>query len=159
MNYKELYFSHIQNIENTIKEATQSSHSTQKIRIIAVSKKQSVQACRTVASYLQDFGENYLQEALEKQNQLKDLNITWHFIGQIQSNKTQLIANNFDWIHTIDRSKIIQRLNQHRKSIKPLNCCIQLNLDKEQQKGGALIQSLPQLAQEIENAPHLCLRG
>lgn len=107
-----------------------------------------------------DFGENYLQEALAKQDRLGHLAIRWHFIGPIQSNKTRLIANRFHWVHTLDRSKIAQRLNDQRHpKLPPLNCCIQLNLDDETTKSGIALSELPDLTQSVLEQPNLRLRG
>lgn len=115
-----------------------------------------------------DFGENYLQDALEKIEQLKHLpELHWHFIGQIQSNKTKTIAEHFDWVHSVDRLKIARRLSEHRGqtiktasgSLSALNICLQINLDGEDQKGGIAPADLPELAQQIAELEHLQLRG
>jgi len=109
------------------------------------------------------FAENYLQEALSKQNELKDLPIEWHFIGQIQRNKTRDIAAYFSWVHGVDRLIIAQRLSQHRQvdpdKIDPLNICIQVNIDREESKGGCLPEELPELVTAISALPNLALRG
>lgn len=107
-----------------------------------------------------DFGENYLQEALAKQDQLAHLNIQWHFIGPIQSNKTRPIAHRFNWAHTLDRVKIAERLNQQRPDHLPaLNCCIQINIDDESSKSGIALDDLPTLAEAVHKLPKLKLRG
>ncbi|GAB3111285.1 YggS family pyridoxal phosphate-dependent enzyme [Aestuariicella hydrocarbonica] len=107
-----------------------------------------------------DFGENYLQEALDKQQQLKDLAIVWHFIGPIQSNKTRAIAENFDWVHSVDRVKIATRLNDQRPAhLPPLNVCLQVNVDNEPTKSGVLLSELPDLLESLVNLPHICVRG
>jgi pyridoxal phosphate enzyme (YggS family) len=106
------------------------------------------------------FGENYLQEALEKQAQLIDLPIEWHFIGPIQSNKTQLIAQNFAWVHSVDRLKIAQRLNDARPAtLPPLQVCLQLNVSNEESKSGVAQLELETLAEAFSNLPRLKLRG
>jgi pyridoxal phosphate enzyme (YggS family) len=106
------------------------------------------------------FGENYLQEALDKQSQLADLAIEWHFIGPIQSNKTQLIAQHFDWVHSVDRLKVAQRLNDARpNTLAPLQVCIQVNISNEESKSGVTQQELETLAKAISLMPQLKLRG
>lgn len=106
------------------------------------------------------FAENYLQEALEKIDQLKSLAIEWHFIGPIQSNKTRAIAENFDWVHTIDRLKIAQRLNEQRPPGKaPLQVLIQVNSSSEDSKSGCPFEQIDSLAKAISKLPNLHLRG
>jgi PLP dependent protein len=132
------------------------------VRLIAVSKTQPAAAiAQAYACGQRDFGENYLQEALEKQTELTALSkIQWHFIGPIQSNKTRALAENFAWIHSIDREKIAQRLNDHRPSFLPrLQVCLQVNIDDEQTKSGVHIVDLPTLAQAVSKMPRLQLRG
>jgi len=108
-----------------------------------------------------EFGENYVQDAYEKIQALTHLDdISWHFIGQIQSNKTKTIAENFQWVHSIDRMKTARRLNNQRpKHLPPLNICIQVNVDDEHQKGGVSLEELPTLAAELDTLPHIRLRG
>lgn len=106
------------------------------------------------------FGESYLQEALEKINTLTDPRPEWHFIGPIQSNKTRKIAENFDWVHAVERLKIAQRLSEQRPpSLPPLNICLQVNTSGEQSKSGVTLEQLPQLAATVATLPHLQLRG
>jgi pyridoxal phosphate enzyme (YggS family) len=108
------------------------------------------------------FGENYLQEALDKMAALKEQapDIEWHFIGPIQSNKTRPIAENFSWVHSVDRLKIAQRLSEQRPSgLPPLNVCIQVNVSGEASKSGCSPQDLPALAQAVAGLPGLSLRG
>ncbi|WP_028114179.1 YggS family pyridoxal phosphate-dependent enzyme [Ferrimonas kyonanensis] len=106
------------------------------------------------------FGENYLQEALEKQQQLAELPIVWHFIGPIQSNKTRPIAQHFDWVHSVDRLKIAQRLSEQRPAtLPPLNLCIQVNVSHEASKSGVAADELMLLAEQIHDMPNLTLRG
>lgn len=108
------------------------------------------------------FGENYLQEALDKMAALKDRapDIEWHFIGPIQSNKTRPIAENFAWVHSVDRLKIAQRLSEQRPAaLPPLNVCIQVNVSGEASKSGVAPQDLPALAQAVASLPQLRLRG
>ena len=129
--------------------------------LLAVSKAQTADKLRT--AYLagqRAFGENYVQEAISKQVELSDLAIEWHFIGPIQSNKTALIAQHFDWVHSVDRLKIATRLNQARQqNVAPLNVCIQINSSDETSKSGVDIDSLAILALAISKMPQLKLRG
>lgn len=105
-------------------------------------------------------GENYLQEATKKIAALDDIDLTWHFIGAIQSNKTRDIATHFDWVHTVDRNKIARRLNQHcLEANLTLNVCIQVNIDKEPQKAGIVPEHLDALVDEISTMKALHLRG
>ena len=107
-----------------------------------------------------DFGENYLQEAQQKMQELKELDIAWHFIGAIQSNKTRNIAEAFDWAHCVDRVKIAQRLSDQRPAeMAPLNVCIQVNIDHESSKAGVELSELPGLARAIHQLPGIRLRG
>ena len=133
----------------------------QPVQLLAVSKAQSSQAIREAYLAGQSmFGENYLQEALDKQAQLTDLAIEWHFIGPIQSNKSQLIAQNFAWVHSIDRLKIAQRLNDARPAnLAPLQVCIQVNVSNEASKSGVAQDEVVALATAIVKMPHLKLRG
>jgi pyridoxal phosphate enzyme (YggS family) len=106
------------------------------------------------------FGENYLQEALQKMAQLNDCDIEWHFIGPIQSNKTREIATHFSWVHSVDRLKIAQRLSDQRPDhLPPLNICLQVNVSDEASKSGCSLEQLPQLAAEVIKLPRLKLRG
>jgi pyridoxal phosphate enzyme (YggS family) len=106
------------------------------------------------------FGENYLQEALQKIAQLDGCDIEWHFIGPIQSNKTRDIATHFSWVHSVDRLKVAQRLSDQRPAGLPqLNICLQVNVSREASKSGCSLEALPQLAQEVAKLPHLRLRG
>ena len=106
------------------------------------------------------FAENYLQEALVKQQQLAAFNITWHFIGPIQSNKTRPIAMHFDWVHSVDRLKIAQRLSEQRPDyLPPLNICLQVNISDETSKSGVSLEELPNLIEGASKLPRLRLRG
>lgn len=131
------------------------------IGLLAVSKTKPAAALREAfAAGLRDFGENYLQEALGKQLELADLPLCWHFIGPIQSNKTRAIAENFAWVHSVDRLKIAQRLSEQRPAdLPPLNICIQVNVSGEDSKSGCTPADLPALAAAISALPHLKLRG
>lgn len=131
------------------------------ILLLAVSKRKPSSDIRYAWQLGQrDFGENYLQEAQQKMQELKDLDISWHFIGAIQSNKTRNIAEAFDWAHCIDRVKIAQRLSAQRPAnLAPLNVCIQINIDHETSKAGIDPGELPELAQAIYQLPGIRLRG
>ena len=131
------------------------------IHLLAVSKTKPAQAVREAyAAGMCDFGENYLQEALGKQAELTDLPLSWHFIGPIQSNKTRAIAENFAWVHSVDRLKIAQRLSEQRPAdLAPLNICIQVNVSGEASKSGCTPADLPALANAISALPRLKLRG
>jgi len=131
------------------------------VGLLAVSKTKPANAVREAyAAGLRDFGENYLQEALGKQLELSDLPLCWHFIGPIQSNKTRAIAENFAWVHSVDRLKIAQRLSEQRPAnLAPLNICIQVNVSGEASKSGCTPDDLPALAAAINGLPNLKLRG
>ncbi|MFA7941199.1 YggS family pyridoxal phosphate-dependent enzyme [Pseudomonas brenneri] len=140
-------------------QAVQSDESS--VHLLAVSKTKPAQAVREAyAAGMRDFGENYLQEALGKQAELTDLPLSWHFIGPIQSNKTRAIAENFAWVHSVDRLKIAQRLSEQRPAdLPPLNICIQVNVSGEASKSGCTPADLPALAEAISSLPRLKLRG
>ncbi|AKA21828.1 YggS family pyridoxal phosphate-dependent enzyme [Pseudomonas chlororaphis] len=145
-----------------IRAAAQASQRDEtSIQLLAVSKTKPAAALREAyAAGLRDFGENYLQEALGKQAELGDLPLSWHFIGPIQSNKTRAIAENFAWVHSVDRLKIAQRLSEQRPAdLPPLNICIQVNVSGEASKSGCAPADLPALASAIGALPRLKLRG
>ncbi|MGP0175074.1 YggS family pyridoxal phosphate-dependent enzyme [Pseudomonas sp. NCHU5208] len=145
-----------------IREAAQASQRDfAGIGLLAVSKTKPAEAIREAhAAGIRDFGENYLQEALEKQATLSDLPLIWHFIGPIQSNKTRPIAEHFDWVHSVDRLKIAQRLSDQRPAHLPaLNICLQVNVSGEQSKSGCSPAELAELAQAVTALPNLRLRG
>ena len=151
----------LQAIQTNIREACLAASCTETVTLLAVSKAQTADKLRE--AYLagqRAFGENYVQEAINKQAELSDCAIEWHFIGPIQSNKTALIAQHFDWVHSVDRLKIATRLNEARpQSAVPLNVCIQINSSDETSKSGVDIHSLAILATQINAMPHLKLRG
>ncbi|MGK9066852.1 YggS family pyridoxal phosphate-dependent enzyme [Stutzerimonas chloritidismutans] len=145
-----------------IREAAQAvARNPDEVHLLAVSKTQPAEAIRQAhAAGLRDFGENYLQEALEKQAVLGDLPLAWHFIGPIQSNKTKSIAEHFDWVHSVDRLKVAQRLSDQRPADKPpLNVCLQVNVSGEASKSGCEPHEVAELASRIAELPHLRLRG
>ncbi len=149
-------------VSSRIRAATLAANRAEdSVQLLAVSKTKPAQALREAyAAGLRDFGENYLQEALGKQLELADLPLIWHFIGPIQSNKTRAIAEHFDWVHSVDRLKIAQRLSEQRPAdLPPLNICIQVNVSGEASKSGCTPADLPALANAIGNLPRLKLRG
>ena len=130
--------------------------------ILAVSKTKPATMLRAAFEVGQRlFGENYLQEALEKQRSLTDLEgIEWHYIGALQSNKTREVAEHFSWVHTVDREKIARRLNEARPtSMGALNICLQVNISREDSKSGVMPEALPALAEQVLALPNLRLRG
>ena len=129
-------------------------------KLLAVSKRHSAEKIAELYELGQRlFGENFVQEAVEKIPQLP-ADIEWHFIGQLQSNKTKLIAEYFNWVQTIDRIKIAERLNEQcRERDKVLQVCINVNIDDEPQKGGVSVAELSELAQQVNAFSHLNLRG
>lgn len=152
----------IAQVAERIRSASQAAQrAPDSVRLLAVSKTKPAAALREAhAAGLCDFGENYLQEALGKQQELIDLPLSWHFIGPIQSNKTRAIAEHFDWVHSVDRLKIAQRLSEQRPAeLAPLNICIQVNVSGEASKSGCTAADLPALARAISALPRLRLRG
>ncbi len=141
--------------------ATACGRSPGSVTLLAISKQHSVAAIRVLATAGQrDFGESYLQEALTKMDELRNLNLCWHFIGQLQSNKSRAIAEHFDWVHTLDRDRIATRLNDQRPpEMGPLEVCIQVKLADEAGKGGIWPEQVLTLAQHIQPLPRLKLRG
>jgi pyridoxal phosphate enzyme (YggS family) len=140
----------------------QAKRSAQQVTLLAVSKTKTSQMIeQAYLSGQRAFGESYIQEAVEKINQLLQFtDITWHFIGPIQSNKTKLIAENFSWVHSIDRIKVAKRLNDHRSSKDtPLNVCLQVNISGEESKSGVTLDELNDLVNVIQECEHLILRG
>jgi PLP dependent protein len=131
------------------------------VKLLAVSKTCAPEkVAQAFAAGQVDFGENYIQEAVEKIATLKGLPIVWHCIGPIQSNKTRLVAEHFDWVHTVDRLKIAQRLSEQRPAeLPPLQVCIQVNVDGGLNKSGVTPQEALALAQAITALPRLRLRG
>lgn len=152
----------IAKVRARIREAAQASQrDLATIGLLAVSKTKPAQAIRKAhAAGIGDFGENYLQEALGKQQELADLDLIWHFIGPIQSNKTKQIAEHFQWVHSVDRLKIAQRLSDQRPAhLPPLNICLQVNVSGEASKAGCTPEELAALAQAVTQLPQLRLRG
>lgn len=141
--------------------AAQCGRSVDSITLLAVGKGQDAATLAAAAGLgLRHFGENYLQEGLPKVEALRDRGLTWHFIGQVQANKTREISLNFDWVHTVDRPRIARRLAEQRSPhVAPLQVCIQLRLGDEPGKGGIAPDEAADLAAEIRALPRLQLRG
>jgi pyridoxal phosphate enzyme (YggS family) len=131
------------------------------VTLLAVSKKHSAKSIEIAAAHgIHNFGENYLQEALDKMQALEQLPLIWHFIGPIQSNKTKPIAENFDWVHSVDREKIARRLSEHRTDDRgALNVCVQVNLSDEQSKSGTTLKNAADVCAVVAQLPNLTLRG
>lgn len=148
-------------LERVRLSAEKSQRCADDILLLAVSKTRPAEDIRAAHNCgLSEFGESYLQEALEKIGDLNDLDLVWHFIGPIQSNKTRAIASHFHWVHSVDRLKIARRLNAQRPpQLPPLQVCLQVNISGETSKSGVTPEELPQLAQEVSQLPHLQLRG
>lgn len=140
--------------------ARRSGRNPDEILLLGASKQQPAAAIRALAGLgLRDFGENYVQDALDKQTELEDLTLTWHFIGRIQSNKTREIARHFHWVHGVDRVKIARRLSEQRDAPEPLNICLQVNVDHEPGKGGMQPGELAEAAEAVSGLPNIQLRG
>ena len=133
----------------------------QEVQLIAVSKTRSTAEIQEAVNAGQvHFGENYLQESLDKISFFKERNLIWHFIGPIQSNKTALIAENFDWVHSVDRLKVAKRLSDQRDpGLGELNILIQINIDQEQSKSGLLLNNVNEIISEVNDLPNISLRG
>ena len=131
------------------------------VKLLAVSKTWPAEAVREAAAAGQRaFGENYVQEGVDKVEALRALGLEWHFIGPLQSNKTRLVANRFAWVHSIDRLKIAERLAEQRDvHLPPLDVCIQVNVSGEASKSGVAPADLPELARAVASLPRLRLRG
>ena len=131
------------------------------VTLLAVSKGQPAAAIAAIAAAGQHrFGESYLQEALPKQESLRQFDLEWHFIGPIQANKTRGIATHFNWVHSVDRLKIAQRLSDQRPpALPPLNVCLEVNISQESSKRGLDPAELHAAARAVANLPRLCLRG
>lgn len=143
------------------KDCQRFNRPVESVALLAVSKRHPVEAIREAYTCGQQaFGENYVQEMLEKARQLSDLDIEWHFIGPLQSNKSKDVAGIASWVHTIDRLKIARRLSEQRPdSLPPLNVCLQVNVDNEPSKSGVTLDELDELAKSVSELPNLLLRG
>jgi pyridoxal phosphate enzyme (YggS family) len=147
----------LKNVQNRINTVDPKN----KVTLIAVSKtKPASDLQQAIDAGQKHFGENYLQEALEKIQALKGQDLIWHFIGPIQSNKTTKIAQNFAWVHSVDRLKIAKRLNDQRpENMEKLNVLLQVNIDNEPTKSGVLIDEIDELMPHFQNFPNISLRG
>lgn len=147
--------------ERIARAAHAAGRSPDEIHLLAVSKTQTIDAIRAAISAGQrDFGENYVQEAVEKIRALPGLGLQWHFIGPLQSNKTRQIAESCEWVHSIDRASIAERLSQARSPEQAsLQVCVQVNISAEATKHGVTATQLESLARHIQTLPRLKLRG
>ena len=160
-------FKQITSVKQKIAHAAQQvQRNTDQIQLLAVSKTKPVSSIKQAyQSGLRHFGENYVQESIEKIQQIKgdddfDEPIYWYFIGPLQSNKTRPVAENFDWVQSVERFKIAQRLNDQRPSELPeLNICLQVNISGEQSKSGTTLSQVIELASQVNDLPRLKLRG
>ena len=153
---------HFCQVTDRIHQAEAACQREGQVQLLAVSKTKPSSMIKELYSYGQrHFGENYLQEALAKMNELADLKaLHWHFIGPIQSNKTRDIAQHFHWVHSVDRLKIAQRLSDQRPAeLPPLNMCLQVNISGEASKSGLTLGELEKAAESIAPLPQLRLRG
>ena len=152
--------------QKIVHAATQVQRNAQQIKLLAVSKTKPVSLIKEAyIAGLRDFGENYVQESVEKIQQIKLDNdfketITWYFIGPLQSNKTRSVAENFDWVQSVERLKIAQRLNDQRPAeLTTLNICLQVNISGEASKSGTTLSQVIELASQVSDLPRLKLRG
>ena len=141
--------------------AVEAERDPQTVKLLAVTKKQPLDKILAAASLGQrDFGENTVQEGLDKILATAESGLTWHFIGHLQSNKTRAVAENFDWVHSIDKLKVAKRLSQQRPTaLPPLNVCLQVNIDEEPGKSGISIDETPELAAACMELSQIRLRG
>lgn len=153
----------MESIKNKIKIVQSKINASKKdknVKLVAVSKKKSWQEIlEAYENGIYDFGENYLQESLEKISKLKDLKISWHFIGNIQSNKCEEIAKNFDWVHTVDRLKIARLLDKYCPEEKCLKCLIQINIDNEESKSGIKVEEVENFLNELSSLKKIKICG
>ncbi len=152
----------LQEINRQIRQAEQAyCRRPSAVALLAVSKTKPAEAIASAYQAGQrHFGENYVQEAISKQRRLSAFDITWHFIGPIQANKTKLIARHFAWVHSVDSLKVARRLSEQRPTqLPPLNVCLQVNISGEDSKSGISLPELPQLYQAIALLPNLKVRG
>lgn len=149
----------LQAIRRRISEALQGD--SRAVRLVAVSKSQPPEAIRAAfAAGARDFGENYVQDALQKIAALGDLDATWHFIGHLQANKAREVAEQFHWVHGIDRVRVAEALSRSRpEGLPPLEVCVQVNISGEGTKGGVAPQDVLALSREVSALPRLRLRG
>jgi pyridoxal phosphate enzyme (YggS family) len=151
----------VQRVREQIAEAALScGRDPSKIRLIAVSKRKPATLIRAaLAAGVEDFGENYLQEAIGKIGSLQDVEAVWHFIGAIQSNKTRPIAEHFHWVHTVASEKVARRLSEQCPEHRTLNVCLQVNVDGDPRKAGVTPEQVPALLESALGLPRLRVRG
>jgi pyridoxal phosphate enzyme (YggS family) len=157
-----MIYKRLERLRAQIRQAeTAYSRKQEEVLLLAVSKTKPAKDIASAYQWgLRHFGESYCQEALKKQQELGAFDITWHFIGPIQSNKTKAIAAHFDWVHSVDSLKIAKRLNEQRPiALRALNICLQINISGEQSKSGIILDELPQLCELVAEFPNLRLRG
>jgi len=153
---------HVNHVRSRIRSAAiAAGRDPATVTLVAVAKAQTAESVRLAATAgVTDFGENYLQEAVAKMDQLAQLPLRWHFIGGIQSNKTRIIAERFDWVHSVDRLSVARRLSEQRPfHAQPLNVCLQVALVPEPTKGGVSPDELAALAAALADLPRIRLRG
>lgn len=151
----------IETIRQRIRAALEQAGRKDEVTLVAVGKTHPPEVLlQAYRAGIRHFGENYLQEALAKQHALAHLDITWHFVGPIQANKTRAIASRFHWVHSVDRLKIARRLSEQRPGyLPPLNVCLQVNISGEDSKSGIYPEELPGLVEAVSALPRLKLRG
>ncbi len=143
-----------------VKAKIKAASNNKEVKLVAVSKKKSWKEIAEAYNLgVTDFGENYLQESLDKISILKDLSINWHFIGHIQSNKCKEIAENFDWIHTLDRLKIAKLINKYCPENKQIKCLVQINIDKEKTKSGIVIEEVENFLSDLSELKKIRVCG
>ncbi len=152
----------LQNVRSRVARACEKAgRQASELVVLAVSKRHPAERIQGLYDLGQRaFGENYVQEARAKQELLQNLDIEWHFIGPLQSNKTQVVAHHFHWVQSADRRKILKRLSDQRPATLPaLNICIQVNIDREEQKSGVMPEQVMEMAHYVLELENLCLRG
>ena len=161
-DYKSGLSARLQNLVIRIARAAEAAgRDAADVRLLAVSKTWPADCVREAAAAGQRaFGENYVQEGVDKARQLAGLGLEWHFIGPLQSNKTRPVAETFAWVHSIDRLKLAERLSAQRPAgLPPLNVCVQVNVSGEDTKSGCTLEEAPALCRAVAALPNLALRG
>ncbi|NCF59943.1 MAG: YggS family pyridoxal phosphate-dependent enzyme [Gammaproteobacteria bacterium] len=141
--------------------AVEAGRRPEDVHLLAVSKKQPIEKIvEAAAAGQRDFGENIVQEGIDKVTKLAEKGLCWHFVGHLQSNKTRPVAEHFDWVHSVDKLKTAKRLSEQRpESLGDLNVCIQINIDEEASKSGVPPSEVADLARAVAGLPRLRLRG
>lgn len=154
--------SRLETVRQQIRQAVEKYHrEADTVQLLAVSKTRPAEdILEAVQAGQRRFGESYIQEALDKIGQLRELDLEWHFIGRIQGNKTRAIAENFDWVHSIDSAKQLRRLNDQRpEQLPPLKVCLQVKIDDEESKAGLAPEEARELVRAMRDYPRLALQG